>query len=766
MGSLTDGGSMKRAELTEPENYFLELSKRTGRGVYFCRLNGYSSELRVFIGRYYEAARRAGVIIEGKLANPDSRQLAYYEEIMGRDFLLDMGFMKQSLGKWLPRMNLVQRENTAGAMYDTLMDLRKAGKNDNILKNAYIKFMCWLYYRFERIVNQFGNENPPKILCDGEIGNYELLLMSVLSAAGCDILLLQYHGDEAYRKADPALVRSQEMKVSGMTAFPADFRLESIRKDIAEAFEKERLYGELSLYRPCTNAWLSGKILTDIREDARMRGTDRTFFYNCFCRINGVEDKLTYQNELYQLQAELRSRKRKLVIVSGEIPVPAPEEISPIRWQNYSNVNQLIEGLSRNLSEIFPDGELLRMARKAFVDLLLEEGKRTEVQLSRLMNKAVYLLCWLKRYKAQLFAGWNLPEIAGFFYLGGCKNDTEALFLRMLARLPVDVLVFHPDLSTFCCLEDPLLYEVNYLNSLIVERYPENNSGVRARTAAYEAEQEMTSMLFTDAGIFRDRQFEKADVLPLQTIYEEIEILWDQELKYRPGFSNDSRTVQLPVIFSKVSGVKNGNLSVYWSSIKKLFTEDAEVITSVPKLTSMTANPMKPFAVEFLKNGRLLREKIRRHSAYRYGILRETMQEHLLDKLQLMLDKKLIRGTFENGMEYTITAVCLNLDKELLRRIQKFDFTKKNPKLIYIVTGEHMLSAEDAVYMTFLHLVGFDVLLFVPTGYQCVEQYFKEQVLEEHQIGEYIYDLTVPDFNEIDANAKPSWRDRIFKRGI
>ncbi len=88
---------------------------------------------------------------------------------------------------------------------------------------------------------------------------------------------------------------------------------------------------------------------------------------------------------------------------------------------------------------------------------------------------------------------------------------------------------------------------------------------------------------------------------------------------------------------------------------------------------------MKPYATQFLKNGKLLRGKIKSHSAYLYGILRAEMQEHLLDKLQLLLDQKLIRGTFENGTEYTVIATALNLPKDLLRKIQKFDFTKKTP---------------------------------------------------------------------------------------
>ena len=63
-------------------------------------------------------------------------------------------------------------------------------------------------------------------------------------------------------------------------------------------------------------------------------------------------------------------------------------------------------------------------------------------------------------------------------------------------------------------------------------------------------------------------------------------------------------------------------------------------------------------------------------------------------------------------------AQILDLPKEILRLIQKFDFTKKNPKLIYINTGETMISLQDSILVTFLNLAGFDILFFVPTGYR------------------------------------------------
>ncbi len=756
---------LRRTSIEKLDDYFIDLGKRKNKGIYFYRINGYNRQIHEFIQRYYETARLSGVIIEGKLQNPDTNNLAYYNEIMGNDFQMSMGFMMSSLKKWLPRMNDSQRENVAGSIYDTLMGLKRAGKNDNMLKNAYIKFMCWLYYKFERIVNHLGDEKLPKILYEGTISTYELLLMNVLAIAGCDIVLLQYQGDAAYQKIDPDSTKSIDLKLPGMNTFPPSFSLKQIRADIQETQNSERLYGPKPQFSNCTNAWITGKVFEDVRKDTLSRGEKPNFFYNCYCRIMGVEDRLTYQNDLFQLQLELKNRKRHVVIVNNTIDPPTIEEINEIHRKIYQNVNQLIIDLATNI-RYSASQELQRIMHKAFVDIILEESKQPNMNMNRLTGKAVYVLCWLKRYQQRLFNNWKPPEVACFFFMGGCRNENEALFCKLLARLPVDVLIFNPNLDRKCCLEDKLLYEVNNSISMTVTKYPEENIDLRVGTAAYQAERDLDTLMYQDTGIYRNQQYLKANTVSLQTMYEEISILWDQELKYRPNFSVIDDTVNMPVIFSKICGVKDGMLSAYWSGIKNLLTPDTTVITNVPKIISTSPNPIKASATEFLKNGRLQKRKIKSHKAYQYGFLREPMQDYLLDKLQMLIEQRIIKGTFENGTEYTIISTALNLEKEVLRMIQKFDFTKKNPKIIYIITGETGLSLEDTIYTTFLNLIGFDILFFVPTGYQCIERYLSKNIIEEHQIGEYLYDLQIPNFDAISSStARSSWRDIIFKRG-
>ena len=755
---------LEHKKICNLNDFFTDLSLRQSRGVYFYRINGYSEEIRGFIKKYYDVARRSGVVIEGKIPNPDEKNLSYYSEIMGMNFQMNIEFMNASLKKWLPRMNEFQRKSVAASIYDSLDLLRKAGKTENMLKNAYIKFMCWLYYKFERIVNQLGENNLPKILYEGDISNYELMLISILSNAGCDVVLIQYHGDQQYLKVDAKSKMSDELQMNGLKAFPTDFSIKVIRDEIQNDLNNERLYGTRPSINNCTNAWISGKGFQDITQGITIRGNEEKYFYNCFIRMNGVEDKLTYANELFQLQLEIRNSQRKLVIVNEEIAKPTPEEIAGIKRNNYVKSDQMIMDLASNI-KYSANVELQRIIHKAFVDIILNEQKKGE-NLNRLTNKAVYLLCWLKRYLPLLFSNWKAPEISCFIYLGGCKNENEAMLISVLARLPIDVLILSPNLNAKCCLDDKLLYEINYQESLAITVYPEENSQIRMGTVAYHAERELDTLMYQDSGIFRNQQYGKANIICLQTMYEEIKLLWDQELKYRPSFSTVDSVVNIPVIFSKISGVKDGLVAQYWTSIRELITEDTFVIKKAPLIESTSPNPMKAFTSEFYKNGKLQKSKIKNHPQYTYGILREDMQDFILEKLEYMISQKLIKGIGENGTEYLVIAQVLNLPKDVIRMIQKFDFTKRNPKLIYINTAETIISLEDTILTSFLNSIGFDILFFIPTGYQSIEKFFNQKLMEEHQIGEYEYDMQVPELKGLSLNnTRPSWRDKIFKRG-
>lgn len=755
-------------KIRDLNDYFLQLDKRSQNGVFFYRICGYNDDIYNFILKYYEATRKNGVIIEGKIPNPDGKNLAFFAEMMGSSFKLDKFFIGQSLNRWLPRLNNNQCTILADSLYSALLSLKNLGKNEDIVRNSYIKFMCWLYYRFEGIVNRIGSNDVSKILYLGEMGIYDLYMLNILSNSGSDILVLMSGGGEEYSKLDPRSMLSDKFEMSGLTNFHDGFSLKNIQIAVKEKADRELIYGNKPSVLNCTNAWLSGNILEDIMKAPVTRGDDPKLFYNAFCRMYGVEDKVTFQNDLYKFYLDIKNSGRGFCIVENAIPLPAPQEVTMLNRGNYTSKNQMIADLAGKIK--FPqNSELQKLMVKAFVDVMLEEADKPDVNLNKLTNRAVYILCWLYRYMRSLFNNWSMPFVSVFIFLGGCNTEFEVMFCRMLSKLPCDVLILVPNLNTKCILEDKVLFEIKYQQSLNITAFPTENSGLQIATAAYHAERELDEALYSGTGLYRSYQYNKANTVSLKTMYEEIAILWEQEAKFRPNFSTYEDTVNIPVIFAKVSGVKDGNVNKYWQSVRELLTEDTFLITNTPYITPNSPNPLKYNSANYFRNGQLQRNIIMNDRYYRYGVLREGTQNYILDKLQLLIDSRLINGTFVNGTEYNIVSTVLNLQTELIRLIQKFDFTKTNPKLIYVNPSELPITQEDAIIAAFLNLVGFDVVFFVPTGYQTVEMHFSKSILDEHQIGEYMYGLQTPKM-KIPA-AKLSKKNNknsifnIFKKG-
>ena len=59
----------------------------------------------------------------------------------------------------------------------------------------------------------------------------------------------------------------------------------------------------------------------------------------------------------------------------------------------------MLLGLACNI-QYGANPELQRILHKTFVDVMLAESQKEGENLNRLTNRAVYLLCWLRRYTA------------------------------------------------------------------------------------------------------------------------------------------------------------------------------------------------------------------------------------------------------------------------------------------------------------------------------------------------------------------------------
>ena len=100
--------------------------------------------------KYYTLAIRSGFTIEDKLENPTVEQNTFFNNTLTSDFQLSEQFIQMKLIKWLS-LAPSKAQIIAHSIYSVFTDLNKMGKNESSLKNTYVKFMCWLYYKFEII---------------------------------------------------------------------------------------------------------------------------------------------------------------------------------------------------------------------------------------------------------------------------------------------------------------------------------------------------------------------------------------------------------------------------------------------------------------------------------------------------------------------------------------------------------------------------------------------------------------------------------------
>ena len=511
-----------------------------------------------------------------------------------------------------------------------------------------------------------------------------------------------------------------------------------------------------------TNVWMKAAELDAVLKPQRERDDDLDTWCNAFIRVTGAKNKQNYPAELYRFYQALEADSRPVAVVDGALEPPTPEEIARIRRHPYRTSDELIVDIAGNLP-VCASSELQRHLQRAFVTVMSGQA-RVQSAINRLTTDAVYLLCWIERYQAQLYHGWKGGEVPVFIHMGPCADQREALYLKFLSHIPCDVIIFAPDLGKKCALEDARLLDIRYSESLTLAAFPREGADTRVQTVASMAQQELDSVLYTGDGLYRDRQFAAAQALTLDTTIDEISTLWEQELRLRPSFSTSQGLVTMPVIWARVSGVEGGRLTQYWQSIKILADRgDTTLISSLPAFSR--DGRFGALAVKAVKNGRVMRDVIRADRNYPFGILNEATQEHIFDKMQQMIDRRLIRGTFENGMEYAIVATVLGLNKDYLRAIQRFDFTRRNPKLVVICAGERPPAVEDAIMLMFLHLLGYDIVMFVPTGYQTIEQHLLGEKPVDHQAGEYMYDLTVPNMDTVQLSRLQQIKF-CFRRGI
>lgn len=750
------------------EEYFQTMTQRNPKGVYFCRFVGYDDELLVFYRRYQIEAQKNGLYLHQPLSNPVDSQVSQFLQIMGtQPFALDQPRMSHMALAWFQGVDVKKVDLFSSAVLEMLSALSRQGVNLNILKNAYIKFMCWGKGAFFNTIRRLGEPEIPKILYEGDISKYEVYFLRVLSRAGCDVLYLNFISDDSYLKTDAKSAYSQAVSCRRKGMPQQHFT----KIDLSGIAQKRQMKSQVQQTESMlvTNTWLTGSILEDMLKPNQSRGTmGQTKVYNLFGGYFGIDDPETYLRRLYKWKQSVSDSGKHLLLLEEKLSNPTVEETKNIQRSDTQKKEDLILHLAAAVQPA-QEKSLNRMAQSAFIKVM---SGLEETALPRIFNQGVIQVCWLNRYLKTVFQKWEPDKPPAVCYYGVC-NDKEALFLTILSYMPLDVLVISSDMAAVAVLQkadkaNRMLCQ-SMENSTAVMPFPKTEPKVRIATAAYAAERELDTVLYSDTGLFRNKQFTRSNPVTLKTTYDEIGILWKEEAKYRTGFETGNNQVTVPNIFARVCGVMDENTVNYFNTVAGMITDKTVLITKIPFITPQAPNRIRSSVHKFFANGSILPDVIKRHRDYPYDHLSESIQDYILDKLQQMIDLNWIKADAQ-GVEYAVLSTVLNLDTTTLRLIQQFDFTREIPKVVVVDVDESTMSLEDNIYLLFLNLIGFDIVVFTPTGYRNIDKYIKEEAYVEYQVGPYMFNLNIPNLFSVRQRLKPDTGGgglfgRLFRRG-
>lgn len=108
--------------------------------------------------------------------------------------------------------------------------------------------------------------------------------------------------------------------------------------------------------------------------------------------------------------------------------------------------------------------------RTAFSSIASELVNNPNADSDTLKAKLTYLVSQLSRYKTELFKNYKDGDISCFIHMGACKNEDESIFIRMISRMPVDVLILFL-IKKNVLLRIPLFMKKNYDQAMTVDKF-------------------------------------------------------------------------------------------------------------------------------------------------------------------------------------------------------------------------------------------------------------------------------------------------------
>lgn len=702
----------------------------------FVRYIGYDSpdNFRSLLIEQFAAASKNGLFFKEKLPAASTDEISAAAAYTAASFE-NAADIKKGLDIWLQTKNIPCDSGKISEVMATAV--AECGVNK---KNTYFVLLCWLI--------KYLAKRPVSLVYIGAPSLKELYFLLMMNAAGVKIMLVSYGLDKDFDKLkckDGIQIRS------GRNTAPLQIDFGKIDLSREAKLSQMRAEGERVSNLVKRLDTTAAGIFEDFIKDRKSRVIGSGGVYTedgeipVYCAaLIGYDEDAVYTNMLVKFKENFAGLKKQLIFIEKPLDNPNADEIKALGSVTRTGTAEMIDELAM-LIKLPGDNTRTALAQRALRELLgeLNTGNQTVV-----FNYATKLITWLYRCTQARRYSVVYEDIPTVLYYGDI-SQSELYFLNFMSRSGFDVIYISPNKSNLKPAIDKniggrmQIFELR--DSKESGTYPTAAVKMKVATVAYSAERDLDTMLYGgDTGIYRSFQFPNSQSLTLKTTFEEISILWKQEARFRQGFSTSGNLVSIPNIFAKISGVEDGNLGNYWEDIRQKLTPETILVVKKPNSQQQTAVDLSAYR-QFYRNGQIDTEKLKQSTLNRYSYLPDRIQDMLFYKLQETVSSGFIKLDADNLM-CSVLHFGMNFDKETLKIIQRFDFTRTIPKLIYIDAVEDTFTLEECIQIVLCNLIGFDVLIYTPTGYKNLETYVSSAAFEEHILNEFMYNMEVPKF--------------------
>ncbi|EPY2302639.1 YceG family protein [Clostridium sporogenes] len=507
-----------------------------------------------------------------------------------------------------------------------------------------------------------------------------------------------------------------------------------------------------------------------------------TYFYRY---IGMTKNQDEYYNNLYKLDKNLSDLGDLYLRFISAIPFNTDHELIKKTANLWGNLDPFNDKKKIFLLSSIKLVKALPLSSNALIQDSINEGfnyifdlyiKNTQnINATKIKNFTLKMLTWINKFIPKLFKNvdYNKNEINDIFnpkiiYYGNIKSH-EIYFLIFLSKIGCDILYInsHSD-GAFLEIDKENTYSniIELDSKSPLKDFPKGEVISRTETIAFKASNEIEEIIYDEeSGLYKPWQFENYNVEPvtLKTTYDELKILWDEESRMRTGFKIENGTIYIPNIFAKISGVTE-DINIYWKDLSYFKSKGTNLFISNLPFTEINYSKQDLYRLSYFlnKDGFINEDSLIKSEFYKFSYLKTSLQKTIIKKINDIFELPLFKKEVTKEFKLKILMTILNIDKNLIELLQSFDFPFKIPKLIIYSKDENGFSDEDSIIITFLNLIGFDILIITPTGYNNIENQIPNKFYDIHQFEKINLNLELPNLNNINKK-KFSFFSKLFK---